>query len=34
MLDRKPKTNEEIEAEWRNYIKMKNSFDMRIDGSE
>ena len=32
MLDRKPKTNEEIEAEWRNYIKMKNSCEKGADG--
>jgi hypothetical protein len=27
MFDRKPKTNEEIEAEWRKYIEIKRSLE-------
>lgn len=25
MFDKKPRTNEEIEAEWKNFIKARNS---------
>jgi hypothetical protein len=31
MFDKKPKTNEEIEAEWKKYIQIKKTIDKGED---
>ena len=31
MFEKKPRTNEEIEAEWRRYIKIKSSIERGIE---
>lgn len=34
MIERRPKTNEEIEAEWRRYIKMKSSWEKEGESND